>query len=332
MKKILFFFFVLFALVFLFKDGINNLITGKTVYETVNETMLPQDFGKLEVYFCPKDDCENIFVNEIKKSISVDCAFFDLDLDNVTDVIREKQHRLVIDNSNYKNIKMNFARSDDRQEFMHNKFCILDNSEVITGSMNPTRFDAYRNNNNLVIIESKTLAQNYQFEFNELWGGIFGDGEKVKYPKLYFNGFLVENYFCSEDHCEEQVIELLKKAQSRIYFMTFSFTSDGIGEEIIRNFYSGIDVRGVFDASQAGNRYSEYNKFRNLGIDVRKDGNKGFMHHKVFIVDDSVVFGSYNPTSAGNEKNDENVLIIHDKNITEKFVQEFQEVYFESLH
>ena len=331
MKKLLFFFFVLFVLVFLFKDDISNLITGRTVYEPINEKMLPQDFGKLEVYFCPEDNCENIFVNEIKKSISVDCAFFDLDLDNITEIIREKQHRLVIDNSNYKNIKMNFARSDDRKEFMHNKFCILDNSKVITGSMNPTRFDAYRNNNNLVIIESKTMAENYKDEFDELWSGIFGNGEKVKNQQIYFNGFLVDNYFCPEDNCELHVIELLKKAQSRIYFMTFSFTSDGIGEEIIRNFYSGVDVRGVFDATQAGNKYSEYNKFRKLGIDVRKDGNKGFMHHKVFIVDDTVVLGSYNPTSSGNTKNDENILIFHDPRITNEFEQEFKRVYENSL-
>ena len=47
------------------------------------------------------------------------------------------------------------------------------------------------------------------------------------------------------------------------------------------------------------------------------------MHHKVFIVDDAVIFGSYNPTDSGNKRNDENVLVIHNRGIAEQFIKEF---------
>ena len=63
---------------------------------------------------------------------------------------------------------------------------------------------------------------------------------------------------------------------------------------------------------------------------VRRDENKGFMHHKVFIVDDSVVFGSYNPTKSGDEDNDENLLIVHNRDIAERFVEEFKRIYSEA--
>jgi phosphatidylserine/phosphatidylglycerophosphate/cardiolipin synthase-like enzyme len=48
----------------------------------------------------------------------------------------------------------------------------------------------------------------------------------------------------------------------------------------------------------------------------------------VFIIDNStVVSGSYNPTSAGTSRNDENIIIIHDKRVAEKFVAEFERVW-----
>jgi len=63
-------------------------------------------------------------------------------------------------------------------------------------------------------------------------------------------------------------------------------------------------------------------------MDVKKDSNKYNMHHKVFIIDnETVVTGSYNPTSSGDEKNDENILIIHDKGIAKKFLDEFDRVW-----
>ena len=66
---------------------------------------------------------------------------------------------------------------------------------------------------------------------------------------------------------------------------------------------------------------------QDAGIGVIKDKNKYKMHHKVFIVDnETVATGSFNPTSSGDEKNDENVLIIHDRNITSYFLAEFNSI------
>ena len=49
---------------------------------------------------------------------------------------------------------------------------------------------------------------------------------------------------------------------------------------------------------------------------------------KVFIIDEStVIFGSYNPSKNGNERNDENLLIIHDERLAEAFSVEFSRVW-----
>ena len=106
--------------------------------------------------------------------------------------------------------------------------------------------------------------------------------------------------------------------------MTFSFTSDRLGELLLN---SNLEVKGVFEKSQAGSPYSEYHKLIEK-YDVRKDSNGGMMHHKVFIIDKKIVItGSYNPTKNGNENNDENVLIIHSKVIAKKYLEEFEKIY-----
>ena len=52
------------------------------------------------------------------------------------------------------------------------------------------------------------------------------------------------------------------------------------------------------------------------------------MHHKVIIIDDStVILGSYNFTASADERNDENLLIIHDPEVAALFVEEFGRVY-----
>ncbi|MBW2972476.1 hypothetical protein KY359_05560, partial [Candidatus Woesearchaeota archaeon] len=63
----------------------------------------------------------------------------------------------------------------------------------------------------------------------------------------------------------------------------------------------------------------------------RWDGNKANMHHKVFVIDNkTVVTGSFNPTSNADTKNDENVLIIHDPEVAQKFSEEWERVWEEA--
>ena len=330
MKKILIIFLVLFILSYFFRGYVNDMITGKVIYEEEKE-IIPREFGEINIYFCPSNDCEKALVEVISKSSKVDCAFFDLDLEKVMGMLTNKNYRVVIDKDNSDKINnLDNVVFDNRKEFMHNKFCALEingRKFITSGSMNPTNSDAKINKNDLVIIESNTLYDNYEDEFNELWNLNFGKGDKVKNSKVIFNNYLIENYFCPEDECEEKLISLIDSAKIRVYFMVFSFTSDKIGDAIIKNNDYGINVKGVFDNMQAGSKYSEFWRLDKAGLSVKREDEKGFLHHKVFIIDDSVFFGSYNPTGSGNKANDENVLIIHNKEIAEKFVEEFESSY-----
>ena|SRR3989338_6982806 len=112
--------------------------------------------------------------------------------------------------------------------------------------------------------------------------------------------------------------------------MTFSFTHDGIANILLLKNVDGIEVKGVMELKQIS-EYSEFERLLQNQVEVRKDGNKYNLHHKVFIVDEkTVITGSFNPTANGDQKNDENVIIIEDDAIAKEFVEEFWKVYEEA--
>ena len=284
-----------------------------------------------EVYFCPKNDCGRVFEENINAANdSVHCAIYDINLKNVINSLSQKSKsadvKVVMDNSNnHGQIKGDGVKEDSPNQLMHNKFCVIDKKLVLTGSFNPTDNDNSKNNNNVIVIYSKTLAENYEDEFNEPWHGTFSGGSKVKHPIIYLNEMEIENYFCLEDNCASHIADLIKNAKKSVYFMDFSFTNNEIADAIISK--KNLDTRGVVDAGQSSNKFSQLKRLQENGIHVIKDKNKYKMHHKVFIIDnETVATGSFNPTASGDEKNDENVIIIHDKNITSDFLGEFDSI------
>ena len=299
-----------------------------------------------EVYFCPADDCSKVFENHIKVANStVHCALYDIDLKNVINSLSSKSRnadvKVVIDNSNNSSqIKGNGLRMSTGGQLMHNKFCAIDNKIVLTGSFNPTYNDNNRNNNNVMVIYSKTLAGNYEDEFEELWNGEFGKGKAVKNQIMYVNDIEIENYFCPEDCSSElsssitkdsglnKIIELIKNAKKSIQVASYTFSNEKIADELIKARGRGVNVTIITESKQKNVQGSQYQRVKDFGLNIRLDGNKYNMHHKFMVVDGKIVeTGSPNFTLAGFNKNDENMLIIHDKGISLKYLDEFNGVF-----
>lgn len=339
MKKILIIFLVLFIIAMFIRDDINEIFAGKVVAVEKKE-VIPIEYGEIEILFCQIDDCENNLIRYIQASENVDCSFFDFNLEKVMKELKNKDYRLIVDDRNLDKVKLSNVRSDKRNALMHNKFCVFDDSSLVTGSMNPTMNDVKFNDNNLVFIKSKSLVENYKDEFEEMWKDEFGGGGEVKNSKIMFNGFLIENYFCPED-CVSQLssdysndgwlnklLYLVEQADRSIKIAAFTFTSDRLRDALIKAHYYGIDVKVVMERRNANGLGSEYNALKEAGIDIKLDENKGNMHHKFMIIDDDIVeFGSYNYGKNANDKNDENILIIYNSEVARKFSEEFDRIY-----
>ena len=293
-----------------------------------------QEEGRIDLYFCPAENCEGTLVQFLDSAQqSIHCALYEIDLPSVQQKLLEKQPQLevqiVTDDDYLDEFNHSFVKPD-RSGLMHNKFCIIDGKKVSTGSMNPTENDAHKNNNNLLILESVQLSQNYEAEFQEMWNGTFKKGNSVPNSHLRIGNSTLQNYFCPEDHCAEQVKAELEQARSSIQFMTFSFTHQGIANMLLLQYHNGTLVQGVMDRQQTS-VHSVYQQLQYQGIGVLKDGNKYKLHHKVFIIDNkTVITGSFNPTENGDENNDENLLIIKDKDIAARFLEEFKERWEEA--
>jgi phosphatidylserine/phosphatidylglycerophosphate/cardiolipin synthase-like enzyme len=276
--------------------------------------------------------------------LSVEAAFDTLDLWSLRDALiaahrRGVTVRVVVesDNLDVDEIQDLLAAGipvlgDRREGMMHDKFVILDRQEVWTGSMNFTVRGAYRSDNNLQRMRSPLLAEDYLAEFEEMFtDDLFGPGSPANtpHPRFQEQGTELEVYFSPDDGVAGQIVRLIRGAQQEIAFLAFSFTSDQIAAALVERMEHGVSVSGVFDASQVrANTGTEFERLREAGAQVRLDGGPGSMHHKVIIIDDSIVItGSYNFSRSAEERNDENTLVIHDPAIARLYIKEFVRVF-----
>lgn len=295
------------------------------------KTPLNEEVPEPEVYFTSE-------VNMTKKMIelfdsadnSIHCALYDLDNLELIKKIDEKSEELdvkvVMDDDNY--ISKKYIKKDS-DGLMHNKFCIIDGKVVWTGSYNPT-YNGNRNDNNVIILFSRLVAEQYEEEFQEMWKGTYksGTANKIKETKLNNNTYKI--LFCPEDACEENVLKELNKAENNIYFMTFSFTSKPIADKLIEKQKQGVLVEGVMEKQRVTHQYNKYTHLIKNGVNVAPDKNKYILHHKVFIIDNkTLITGSYNPTGNGDKRNDENMIITNDPAVVQEYLEEFERVWNE---
>ena len=100
------------------------------------------------------------------------------------------------------------------QSLMHNKFAIIDDKCVVTGSYNWTYNAEFRNNENIVVLRDLSLVKKFEKEFTQLSSNAIKQQERVTIPpqsfkEVDYNAFL-KNDFVSKSRFAEQKGELEK--------------------------------------------------------------------------------------------------------------------------
>jgi phosphatidylserine/phosphatidylglycerophosphate/cardiolipin synthase-like enzyme len=277
---------------------------------------------------------------------TIDLAIYQFDLLPLADALlrakaRGVQIRAVTDSDSF---EMDAIRAlaqagvpvvpDERQPIMHDKFAVIDGAIVWTGSMNYTYSDAYRNDNNVIEIRSTQLAQNYTHEFEKMFVSKKFDAHlrvDTPNPLVAIGGARIETYFAPNGKVAAHIEDVLSGAAHSIYFMAFAFTRRDFGQTLLDQAAAGLDVRGVFEGEQlAAGGDTVWKMLTNGGMaeDIRKDGNPKNMHNKVFVVDQAIVVtGSYNFSTAAEDLNDENALIIHDPAIAATYYAQWERIW-----
>jgi phosphatidylserine/phosphatidylglycerophosphate/cardiolipin synthase-like enzyme len=276
--------------------------------------------------------------------LTVDVAIYNLNLRSIREALiraheRGVQVRVVMESDNLDGsapqalIEAGIPVLGDRREgLMHDKFVVIDRSEVWMGSMNFTYSGAYEDNNQLLTFRSVKMAENYTKEFEEMFvDDKFGDNivPETPNPVVTIDDTQIEVYFSPDDGIASPLNNLLSTAEKSIHFLAFSFTTDELGETVRFQAANGLTVSGVMEEEQIkSNIGTEYDLFKQAGLDVLIDGNEGQMHHKTIIIDERIVItGSYNFSSSAETRNDENLIVMYDETIAAIFMQEFQRVY-----
>ena len=138
-----------------------------------------------ECYFFPNPSNEQRVVNMFRTcKKTLDLAIFTFTRDSIAQAVLEAHQRgvkirCIGDDGNSK-VKGSDVRllasvgipckTDNNLRFhMHNKMAILDNSVVITGSFNWTSQAVNKNQDNILFIEDKNIANQYTEYYNKIW-------------------------------------------------------------------------------------------------------------------------------------------------------------------
>ena len=211
---------------------------------------------------------------------------------------------------------------------MHNKFFIIDQRWVWTGSSNISDSDIGGYNANAdVVTDSPQLAAIYSAEFAQFWSGKFHTLKKANgVERLNIGGTETTVWFSPTDEAMRFGVEaLIAKADERIDISVFYLTDKYVTADLIAAHRRGVIVRVIVDATSATNGYSKHEILRKAGIAVKVENWGGKMHMKAASFDgQTIVIGSMNWTGAGNNTNDENTLVFRSSNLVSQYESFFE--------
>ena len=212
--------------------------------------------------------------------------------------------------------------SDEVRNTMHNKFYIFDGKTVITGSANLSHTDmSGYNSNSIIVINQPEVAKFYTEEFEQMYNGKFHNDKISHQNKKYGN---IQVYFSPQDKgIFNGILPLIRKAKNYIYIPAFVITEKRITDELVKAKQRGVDVKVIADALNVSTTHSKHKVLRDAGVLVKAENYAGKMHSKSIIIDDKyLVIGSMNFSNSGENRNDENMLILEDEKAA-KFYRDF---------
>lgn len=132
-------------------------------------------------------------------------------------------------------------------------------------------------------------------------------------------------YFSPHGGCTAAVVAALAKAKSTVLVQAYSFTSAPIAKALVEAHRRGVDVQVVLDKSQRTEKYSSATFIYNNGIPCFIDARHAIAHNKVMVIDgQTVITGSFNFTTAAENNNAENLLVVQDSQLAAEYAQNWR--------
>jgi phosphatidylserine/phosphatidylglycerophosphate/cardiolipin synthase-like enzyme len=135
----------------------------------------------------------------------------------------------------------------------------------------------------------------------------------------------IQVYFSPDGGCTEAVVRELGKAKSTVLVQAYSFTSAPIAKALVGAKSRGVKIQVILDKSQRREKYTEADFLLHAGVPTWIDAKHAIAHNKIMVIDSHMVLtGSFNFTKAAEENNAENLLIIDDAGLAQKYTENWQ--------
>lgn len=143
--------------------------------------------NQVKIFFSPQDACAKEVIRQIdnaKNSIYASMYYF-TSREIAQALVRARQRGIEVrvclnatDDDYGKYSKDVYLRNNGipirtikGKGIMHNKFCIIDETTILTGSYNWTKRAEFENDENMLVINSREIAKAYKEEFDRLYAG-----------------------------------------------------------------------------------------------------------------------------------------------------------------
>ena len=124
-------------------------------------------------------------------------------------------------------------------------------------------------------------------------------------------------YFSPDGGATAAVIKAIGGAKSEILIQAYTFRSPAMAQALIDAHKKGVKVELLIDKSERQEGLTPPTLMANAGIPVHLDGQHAVANNRVIVIDrKTVITGSFNFNSASEEMNAENLLIMHSKELS----------------
>jgi phosphatidylserine/phosphatidylglycerophosphate/cardiolipin synthase-like enzyme len=130
----------------------------------------------------------------------------------------------------------------------------------------------------------------------------------------------IEVYFSPKGGCTEAVVKEIDAAKKTLLVQAYSFTSTPIAKALVDAHKRGVDIKVILDKSQRTEKYGSADFVQHAGVPIWIDAKHAIAHNKIMILDgETVITGSFNFTTAAEEHNAENLLVIRSPELATKY-------------
>lgn len=196
---------------------------------------------------------------------------------------------------------------------MHRKILVIDQQKVWLGSANMTTTSLKMHGNLVIGLDNPELANAIDKQAKTM--SKTGQIHKQLVESFTSGEQRGEIYFLPENPVAlKKLRNLIQTAQKTIKVAMFTWTRHDLADDIIQASKRGVITEIAIDRSAAESAGSEIvKKLSENGIAVRLSQGEALLHHKMMVVDDSIlVNGSANWTKSAFDRNEDCFIVLYD--------------------